>query len=46
MFTGIVEATGTVRALVSQERAARLTVEAGGFLDGARAGESIAVSGV
>lgn len=46
MFTGIVEATGTVRALVSRERAARLTVEAGGFLDGARVGESIAVSGV
>ncbi len=46
MFTGIVEAMGTVRALVSRERAARLTVEAGDFLDGARAGESIAVSGV
>jgi len=46
MFTGIVEATGVVRALVSRDQAARLTVEAGAFLDGTRVGDSVAVNGV
>ncbi len=46
MFTGIVEGTGVVRQIVTRERSARLTVEAGRFLDGARVGDSIAVNGV
>ncbi len=46
MFTGIVEATGTVRAFDSTDRSARLTVDADGFLDGTRVGDSIAVNGV
>lgn len=46
MFTGIVEGTGIIRQVVTRERSARLTVEAGRFLDGARVGDSIAVNGV
>jgi riboflavin synthase len=46
MFTGIVEATGIVRALVTSERSARLTIEAGALLDETRVGDSIAVNGV
>ena len=46
MFTGIVEATGVVRALSAADGAARIVVEAGAFLDGARLGDSIAVNGV
>jgi len=46
MFTGIVETAGIVRAVVPGEGAARLVVEAGAFLDGARVGDSIAVNGV
>lgn len=46
MFTGIVAAMGTVRAVASGERSARLTIEAGSLLRGARAGDSIAVNGV
>lgn len=46
MFTGIVESTGVVRALTLLDGAAKLVVEGGGFLDGARIGDSIAVSGV
>lgn len=46
MFTGIVETAGIVRALVHSDGAARLVVEAGDFLDGARIGDSIAVNGV
>jgi len=46
MFTGIVEATGVVRALTPGEGSARLVVEAEAFLDGARVGDSIAVNGV
>ena len=46
MFTGIVESTGIVRALTARDGDAKLVVEAGAFLDGARIGDSIAVSGV
>ncbi len=46
MFTGIVEATGTVRTLVSGKMSARLTVEADDFLAGVRVGDSLAVNGV
>jgi len=46
VFTGIVEATGVVRALSAADGAARIVVEAGAFLDGARVGDSIAVNGV
>ncbi|HLN12875.1 MAG TPA: riboflavin synthase [bacterium] len=46
MFTGIVETTGVVRALTAADGGARIVVEAGAFLDGARIGDSIAVNGV
>jgi len=46
VFTGIVEATGTVRGIIRGERSARLIVEGGPCLDGVRVGDSIAVSGV
>jgi len=46
VFTGIVESTGIVRALTARDGDAKLVVEAGAFLDGARIGDSIAVSGV
>ncbi len=46
MFTGIIETAGVVRAVIPDDGAVRLVVEAGGFLDGSRAGDSIAVNGV
>jgi len=46
MFTGIIETAGTVRALVQGDGGLRLVIQAGGFLDGARIGDSIAVNGV
>lgn len=46
MFTGIIEGTGTVRALRSDGRAGRLIVDVGDRLRGARIGDSIAVNGV
>lgn len=47
MFTGIVEAVGTVRSLEPVEDGARLVVDAGALdLSDAVTGESIAVSGV
>ena len=48
MFTGIVEARGTVLRLDAQplSDSARLTLEAGGVLDGMELGGSIAVNGV
>ncbi len=45
MFTGIVAATGTVRALKPRDRSARLTVQARDLVPGARVGDSIAVNG-
>jgi riboflavin synthase len=46
VFTGIVEGTGVVRAVRAHDRAARLAVDAGDHLRGARIGDSIAVNGV
>lgn len=46
MFTGIVEGTGVVRAVHSQDRSARIIVEADRLLEGTRIGDSIAVGGV
>lgn len=46
MFTGIIEELGEVRSITGSDEGARLWVRAGGVLDGARVGESIAVSGV
>jgi riboflavin synthase len=46
VFTGIVEGTGVIRQHVTRERSAWITVDAGSVLDGIRAGDSIAVSGV
>jgi riboflavin synthase len=46
MFTGIIEEMGEVVAVRQQPDGARLRVRAGSLLDGARIGESIAVSGV
>ena len=46
MFTGIVGATGVVRAAEPGRESVRLSVEAGRMLDGARVGDSIAVSGI
>ncbi|MDR7519413.1 MAG: riboflavin synthase [Armatimonadota bacterium] len=46
MFTGIIEAMGEVRRVEHGPGGARLRVHAGALLDGARVGESIAVSGV
>ena len=45
MFTGIVEATGVVRAVRPGDRSLRLSVEARCALEGVRVGDSIAVSG-
>ena len=45
MFTGIVEATGVVRAVRPGGESLQLTIDAGGGLDGVRVGDSIAVSG-
>lgn len=46
MFTGIIEEMGEVAAVDHHRDGARLRVRAGTLLDGARIGESIAVSGV
>jgi riboflavin synthase len=46
MFTGIIEEMGEVLAIESFPDGARLRVRAGALIDGARVGESIAVSGV
>jgi riboflavin synthase len=46
VFTGIVEATGVIRQLITRERSAWLTVDAGSIRDGITEGDSVAVSGV
>ncbi len=46
MFTGIIEEMGEVLAVESFAAGARLRIRAGALIDGARVGESIAVSGV
>ena len=46
MFTGIIEALGTVERSDGGAGNARLLVRAGAVLDGARIGDSIAVNGV
>lgn len=46
MFTGIVEGLGKVLTVERTDDRGRLRVHAGTLLDGARVGESIAVSGV
>jgi len=45
MFTGIVEAVGTVAAVESGEDLTRLVVEAAAIADGVKPGDSIAVNG-
>src|SRR5690242_15882712 len=45
MFTGIVEETGTVRAVTPRATGARLSIEANCVLHDARVGDSIAVNG-
>lgn len=45
MFTGIVEDVGTIRAVQDDGGDLRLRIEAGAVLQGARIGDSIAVSG-
>jgi len=46
MFTGLIEGTGRVTALLSPERAARsLMIDAGPLADGARIGDSVALNG-
>ena len=45
MFTGIVEEVGTVRAVHDDGGDLRLRIDAGAVLEGARIGDSIAVSG-
>ena len=46
MFTGIVEATGTVASLTRQEKTATLVLEAVPFTGDLELGESVAVNGV
>ena len=46
MFSGIIEAIGTVRSLRKDAGGARVAVEAPGILDDARLGDSIALDGV
>lgn len=46
MFTGIIEEMGEVLGVEIQAEGARLRIRAGDLIDGARIGESIAVSGV
>jgi hypothetical protein len=46
MFTGIVEEIGTVRAVQDDGGDLRVRIEAGAVLQGARIGDSIAVSGL
>ncbi|MFP5229139.1 MAG: riboflavin synthase [Acidobacteriota bacterium] len=45
MFTGIIEATGTIAALEPREGTTRIAVSAPGFAERLRKGDSIAVSG-
>lgn len=45
MFTGIVEETGTVRAIALHADGARVTISAVAALDGTRIGDSIAIDG-
>lgn len=45
MFTGLVEATGTLLAVTHGERSARLTVQAPVVSEDARLGDSIAING-
>ncbi len=45
MFTGIIEATGTIAALEPREGTTRIAVSAPGFAERLRRGDSIAVSG-
>ncbi len=46
MFTGIVEELGEIASITGNADGVRLKVRAGAVLDGAKVGESIAVSGV
>ena len=46
MFTGIVEETGTIRAIRQGAHSARLTVGAAHILPGLQIGDSVAVNGV
>jgi riboflavin synthase len=46
MFTGIVEQTGVVAALIKTSPVARLALSAGRFFDDLKTGDSLAVSGV
>lgn len=46
MFSGIIEAVGTIRALRKDARGARIAVEAAAVLSGAKQGDSIALNGV
>ena len=43
MFSGIVEAVGRVQSIRASEDGARIAIEAGAMLDGAKLGESIAI---
>ncbi|MCE0521525.1 MAG: riboflavin synthase [Methylacidiphilales bacterium] len=45
MFTGLVEGTGCVTALLSPEGVTRLMIEAGPLAEGARIGDSVALNG-
>ena len=45
MFSGIVEAVGRVQSIRGSEDGARIAIEAGAMLDGAKLGESIAING-
>ena len=45
MFTGIVEETGTVRAIELVQDGARVTIGAVSALEGTRVGDSIAIDG-
>lgn len=46
MFTGIIEETGTIRAVRKGGHSAVLTISASAVLDGLRLGDSVAVNGV
>ena len=46
MFTGIIEAVGTVRAKRSGKGAGVISVELGGLADGSGIGDSIAINGI
>jgi len=46
MFTGIIEGVGEIAAIDDSGEFRRIRVRAGGILDGAAAGDSIAVNGV